>query len=186
MALNEQRAIAPAVQNDMTLTLRHPEKSDGARVWGLINECPPLDANSLYCNLLQCSHFGDTCILAERNQKAVGWVSGYHPPGDPETLFIWQVAIHKSARGEGLGKTMINALIADPKTGPVRRVQTTITKDNKASWALFRSIAKTLDAKFVEHSWFERDREFEGMHDTEHLVTIGPFAPVKKTQRGLF
>lgn len=180
MNLGEQRPSAAAVKNDMTLSFRHPEKSDGARVWRLINECPPLDANSLYCNLLQCTHFSNTCVLAERNQKAVGWVSGYKPPGDPETLFIWQVTVHESARGEGLGKTMINALIADPKAGAVKRIQTTITKDNEASWALFKSIAAALEADFAETPWFDRDREFEGAHATEHLVTIGPFEKIKQ------
>lgn len=179
MTLTEQRANAAAVRTDMTLSFRHPEKSDGARVWNLIKECPPLDQNSLYCNLLQCTHFADTCILAERNQEIVGWVSGYRPPNDPEALFVWQVAVHGSARGEGLGKSMIETLLNDPRAAPVSRLQTTITKDNGASWALFKSIAKELDAKFDEKAWLERDREFEGAHATEHLVTIGPFESVR-------
>ena len=45
--------------------MRKPRKADGARVWNLIKSIEKLDDNSMYCNLLQCSHFAGTCALAE-------------------------------------------------------------------------------------------------------------------------
>src|SRR3546814_6183592 len=44
---------------------RRPQKADGPAIWALIRSIQALDDNSLYCNLLQCSHFADTCALAE-------------------------------------------------------------------------------------------------------------------------
>ena len=37
----------------------------------------------MYCNLIQCDHFSDTCIVGEMNGEIVGWVSGYVLPDDP-------------------------------------------------------------------------------------------------------
>jgi L-2,4-diaminobutyric acid acetyltransferase len=151
-----------------------PEAEDGAAVHRLIALCPPLDGNSLYCNLLQCTHFPGTCVLAQRNGEVLGWLSAYRPPADPSQIFVWQVAVHPEARGSGLGGRMLEALLARPAAAGAEVLTTTITEPNTASWALFRGFAQRLGAPFRSRPLFVRDRHFEGAHDTEHLVSIGP------------
>ena len=164
------------MRNKKTFTFRRPEKSDGERVWRLIAECPPLDQNSLYCNLLQCTHFAETCVAAECDGELVGWVSGYCPPEEPDSVFVWQVAVHESARGAGLGRRMLETLINSDGAKKATKLKTTITKANDASWALFRSFAKSLDAAISDEEWLNRETEFGGRHDSEFMVTIGPFS----------
>ncbi|MEO7170661.1 MAG: hypothetical protein ABIY39_09830, partial [Sphingomonas sp.] len=72
------------------LKFRLPRAGDGPRIAALIAASPPLDTNSTYCNLLQCSDFADTCIVAERGDAIVGWISAYRPPSAPDRLFVWQ------------------------------------------------------------------------------------------------
>ncbi len=169
---NELEALASRTD----VTLRAPRDDDGARVWDLVAACPPLDQNSLYMNLIQCTHFADTCIIAERGEAVVGWVSGHRPPNDPSAVFVWQVAVGEDGRGQGLAKRMLRALLARPAVADARRLLTTITPGNTASWALFRSLARDLDAPIEQAPWFDRERHFAGRHETEHLVVIGPFA----------
>ena len=157
------------------MTFRHPVSEDGKKVWDLIASCPPLDRNSLYCNLLQCSHFASTCMIAEREDALAGWISGYRPPQEPDTLFVWQVAVSESARGLGLGKALLRTLLASDGARGVSRIKTTITEDNAASWALFKGAASAFGTSIEQKALFERDRHFGGRHDTEYLVTIGPF-----------
>jgi diaminobutyrate acetyltransferase len=157
--------------------LREPVVADGPAVHDLIAACPPLDRNSLYCNLLQCSDFAGTCILAERGGQAVGWVSGYRPPAEPATLFVWQVAVHPSARGLGLARRMILSLLVRPTCRGVRRIRTTITPDNAPSWALFSSVASGLRAPIRRDPGFDAEAHFRGAHASEDMVTIGEFAP---------
>ncbi len=151
---------------------REPDAEDGAAIWELIAACKPLDENSMYCNLIQCDHFRDTCILAERGGEPIGWISGYVLPADPETFFVWQVAVSERARGLGLAKRMLEKLFARDVCRDVSRLQTTITKDNDASWALFRSFAEAQDAELDHEAHFESETHFQGEHDTEHMVTI--------------
>jgi len=142
----------------------------------LIAECPPLDTNSAYCNLLQCTHFAETCVVAERDGALAGWISGYRLPAAPDQLFVWQVAVHASARGTGLGGRMLDHLIARAAADPVREILTTITEANAASWALFTSFARRHGARLARRPMFDRDAHFAGAHETEHLVSIGPLA----------
>ncbi len=156
------------------IRLRKPDATDGTAVARLIRECPPLDRNSVYCNLLQCTDFADTCILAERDGDVVGWISGYRPPAEPDTLFVWQVAVHERARGCGLAGRMLEALVERADCEDVVRMKTTITPDNDGSFALFRSFAKRMDAPFDESDGFDKHEHFDGRHDSERLITIGP------------
>lgn len=152
--------------------LRKPQAEDGAAIWSLVQRCKPLDENSMYCNLIQCDHFRDTCVVAEMNGEIVGWVSGYVLPEDPEALFVWQVAVAEEARGTGLGSQMLRELIERDATEGVRRLQTTITADNDASWALFKRFADRVDGALESEAHFTRDTHFNGEHATEHMVTI--------------
>lgn len=156
------------------ITFRAPRTKDGAAVWRLIGSCEPLDENSLYCNLLQCDHFGDTCVAAERASDGalVGWVSAYLMPDDPQTLFVWQVAVDESAQGQGVAGKMLSALLGREACAHVRRLKTTITLDNAASWALFRSVARRQGAELKSEPYLRRDDHFDGAHATEHMVTI--------------
>lgn len=151
-----------------------PTLEEGRAVHALIAECPPLDTNSLYCNLLQTHHFAATSIAAKRQNKLEGFVSGYRIPGQPDTLFVWQVAVAESARGEGLGSRMLDALVDRPGTA-FSFLETTITADNRASWALFERFAQARGANLTRSPLFEREAHFGGNHSTEILVRIGPF-----------
>lgn len=171
------KAISTATEGKaaQTIAIRAPRREDGAAVWQLIKDTESLDDNSMYCNLLQCSHFAATCALAELNGEVVGWVSGYIPPEHPDTYFVWQVCVSRKARGRGLAKRLIAAVLARKVCANVERVQSTITSDNKPSWALFGSIAETLETDLTRQPHFKREVHFAGKHDTEFLVTIGPF-----------
>ena len=140
----------------------------------LVDACPPLDPNSSYCNLLQCSHFGATSMAAFRDGKLCGSVTAYRIPSRPDTLFVWQVAVHPDARGCGLARTMLRKLVALPTLQDIRFVETSITPGNEASWRLFTGFATELHADMARSVMFDRDQHFLGAHETEHLVRIGP------------
>jgi L-2,4-diaminobutyric acid acetyltransferase len=155
--------------------IRAPESRDGPNVWRLINAAGALDPNSLYCNLLQCSHFAATCALAEIDGEIVGWMSGYVPPDQGDTLFVWQVCVADAARGHGLGRRLITSVLKRPNCADVRHVECTITKANAASWALFSKVARAMDADLESQPHFLRDTHLDGLHESEIRVTIGPF-----------
>lgn len=157
------------------LLLRVPTKADGNAVHRLIERCPPLDTNSMYCNLLQCSHFAETSVAAVLDGELAGFVSGYIVPGREDTLFIWQVAVGEQARGRGLASKMLAAIVDRESCGDVRFMETTITEDNKASWALFSRFADKRDAELVNSVMFDENDHFGGEHASEMLVRIGPF-----------
>lgn len=154
-----------------TLTLRKPTSEDGSAIWDLVRSCKPLDENSMYCNIVQAEHFSDTCVVAELEGDIVGWISGHMIPNE-DALFVWQVAVSPKARGLGLGRRMLEHLIGREACAEANQLNTTITKDNEASWALFRSFAKHVGGDLSDEAHYKREEHFDGKHATEHMVTI--------------
>ncbi|MCC9622880.1 diaminobutyrate acetyltransferase [Thalassospira sp. MA62] len=161
--------------HNANLIIRKPKCTDGARVNNLIADCKPLDENSMYCNLLQCSHFSHTCALAELDGEVVGFVSGYIVPEKPEQLFIWQVAVSEKARGLRMAKRLIMDILDRPACHDVTEITTTITSTNAPSQGVFRSVARELGADIKRKVQFERETHFGGASASEILWTIGPF-----------
>ena len=166
----------PSKDNDPSrsrdVTFRTPTDTDGAAIWNLIRESKPLDENSMYCNLIQCTDFADTCVVAELDGEIVGWISAYIKPTEPETVFVWQVAVSETARGMGVGSRMLTALLDRDACRDVTTLQTTITRSNEASWALFSRFCDRMDGDMDHEPHFTRDEHFDGTAATEYMVTI--------------
>jgi L-2,4-diaminobutyric acid acetyltransferase len=173
------QAIASAAANRLDITT--PTATDGAAVHALINRCPPLDPNSVYCNLLQCTHFAATSAIARYRANVVGFVSAYIPPPYAETLFVWQVAVDSAARGHGLARSLLTDILQRTACAGVRYVHTTVTASNVASRAMFERFAAQLDAPLRTTVMFDHKIHFKGQHDTEQLLEIGPFDPPTAT-----
>lgn len=158
--------------------LRQPQKQDGSQVWELIARAGTLDVNSPYCYMLLCDLYRDSCIVAERNGRLVGFVSALRPPRKPQHLFIWQIAVAPEERGQGLGAAMLSRLLeAARKQQPVHYVEATISPSNKASRRLFEAVARSCGSKLT----YDEDQGYAAglfpstqQHESEPLMTIGP------------
>lgn len=157
------------------VTLRKPTVADGRVIWELVSNSGVLDLNSPYSYLILCKHFADTCLLAEQGGQVVGFVTAYRPPVSPEVVFVWQVGVAESLRGQGLGSTLLYSLLDTEACRDASFLEATVTPSNTASLRLFQSLARRLEAGFREEPCF-REEHFGGVaHEPEHLVRIGPF-----------
>ena len=166
--------MTTTIENDVHL--RQPGASDGAAAWKLVCESPPLEANSCYAYLLLCEHFRDTCVIAERNGDVIGFVAAYRPPNQPDTVFVWQIAVHESARGQGLARTMLRHLLMRDVCKAVKYMDTTVTPSNEASRRTFHGLARSLDVPCAEYTLFSANQFGGDNHEDEVQIHIGPMA----------
>ncbi|MDN5842331.1 MAG: diaminobutyrate acetyltransferase [Alcaligenaceae bacterium] len=149
----------------------------------LVCDCPPLDVNSLYVYLLLCEHFSQTCIVSEDDHGLNGMVTGYVPPGRPDVLFVWQVAVAARMRGQGLGRCMLLELCDRTGMEAIQYIETTVSPGNRASRSMFAGLAQSLNTECAEHPLFDAPLFGPGEHDAEPLLRIGPFGAHR--QRGV-
>lgn len=165
-------------RHSWTRWLRRPTDSDAISIHRLIADTAVLDLNSTYAYLLMATDFADTCIVAERDGDLCGVITGYHPPARPEVLFVWQVAVARSARGTGLAATMLDSLaqrVRDDRHGHPVTVEATVAAANTASRALFGAFARRHGVPITEQPRFlARHLDPNLAHDDEPVLRIGP------------
>lgn len=171
-----QEGGSPQERPRKPLAIRNPTPTDAIPVHNLIRASAFVDDNSPYLYLLVCSHFANTSAIAERNGETVGIISGYIPPEQPDTLFVWQVAVDPMMRRRGLARAMLKYMLLGDACHKVRYIDTTVTKDNEASRKLFSSFADKLGCALNESLMFDRHKHFLNLHDSEYLLRIGPFS----------
>ncbi|GEC89238.1 diaminobutyrate acetyltransferase [Brevibacillus brevis] len=156
------------------IVLRLPTEEDGASMWELARDSKTLDLNSSYAYLLFAKYFSDTCLIAEEEGKAVGFVMGFHPPESPDTLFVWQIGVSESKRGQGIAKAMLRTMLQRTAKSDVRFLEATVSPSNGASRALFTKIANELATECEVTECFPA-RLFPGRtHEPEWTYRIGP------------
>ncbi len=154
--------------------VRKPLPSDGMHMWRLAGASPPLEQNTCYAYMLLSRHFSKTCVIAESDGSPIGYVAAYSPPDSPSILFVWQIAVHGSARGMGLAKRMLGELLNRPSCSQVQYIETSVTQSNAASQRMFRSFARDLGCA-CDESEFMRATDFGDLpHEEEVLLRIGP------------
>ncbi len=168
------KLVAEKPINSHQAVIRLMQKQDGAALHGLIAACPPLDLNSRYAYLLLCHHHAHTSVVAEIEGVLVGAVTAYIPPTQPDTLFVWQVAVAAASRGQRLGKRLLEYLLQETRTQQLRWIETTISPDNAASHNLFTSFALQHNAGCSITTLFTAEDFGESGHEEERLYKIGP------------
>lgn len=175
------------IQEHDAIALQQPQSGDGAAVWALIRDAGGLDVNSAYCYMLLCDHFRDTCVIARKGSRAIGFVSAYEKPDGRavgsvrnRALFVWQIAVERAERGSGLGSRLLETLVARYRDrlqeGESWYLEATVGPSNYASKALFHRLARSCGVAVVESEGYRADCFPEGSgHDEETLLTLGPF-----------
>lgn len=168
-------ADATATTDGDGVIIRAPRIADGAGIWELVKGTGVLDVNSSYQYLLFCREFADSSVVAEHDNKIVGFVTGFHPPRRPDVIFVWQVGVDASMRGRKVGRRLLDGLVRHGTATTSTHMETTISPSNKASQALFHSFAKAHDASVTEQPCFaEADFPQGHNHEAEVLYRIGP------------
>ncbi|MDR9501307.1 MAG: diaminobutyrate acetyltransferase [Desulfurivibrionaceae bacterium] len=159
---------------DDQMLFRPPTSHDARAMRFLARDSQVLSVNSTYFYALMARHFSATCLVAEDAGGVCGYVIGYCPPEQPDTLFVWQVGVAKSCQGKGLGKRLLMALLK--QAGPVF-LEASIAPSNQASINLFRALARHFEVShtFSEAPYFSA-ADLGEEEEAEHLMRLGPFS----------
>lgn len=168
MPTNDLTTERPAAPSD--LRFDPPTMDDGPALWALAREVG-LDPNSPYSYVMWGDYFASTSVVVRRGDEVVGFVTGFLAPAEPTTLFVWQVGVSGSARRLGLGSQMLDHLV--DRLRPLH-LEATVTPDNVASAALFRSLGTRRRTDTELTPAYPSELLGPG-HEPELRFRVGPF-----------
>ncbi len=155
------------------LVYRHPTTEDAGAVWHLVKNSGRLDLNSSYLYLLLFRYFADTCLIAERGGKLLGFVTSFVPPANHSSLFVWQIAVAPAARGQGIATKLLQRLPELPAGRTVSLMEATVSPSNHSSRRLFEAVARARDTTCeVVEGGFSASQFPEAGHEDELLVRV--------------
>lgn len=141
----------------------------------IVEESKVLDVNSAYSYLMWSKYFSNTSIVAEtENGDLIGFVSGFLQPESLDTLFVWQVAVDSTYRGNGLATTLIHQLLSQLENEKVNYLEATVTPSNTASSNLFKGMAKKYQTHCTIFECFSEEQFPTEGHEAELTYRIGP------------
>ncbi len=152
---------------------RSATPTDGARMWEFVQAAGTLELNPSYAYILLCQHFGDTCLVAEKDGEIVGFVLAYVPPRQDDTVFVWQVGVSTKVRKRGVGIQLLRHLLALDGCRSVRYIEASVTPSNRPSQNLFRSFARKWGVTCRKIPFFPAEF-FPENHEAEDLFRVGP------------
>lgn len=141
----------------------------------IVEESKVLDVNSSYSYLMWSKYFHETSIVAECEDRVIGFVSGFIQPTSLETLFVWQVAVDLDFRGLGLATKLIEQLLDHLRNQDVNYLEATVTPSNIPSSKLFKGIAEKHNTECAIFECFSKDQFPDPSHESELTYRIGPF-----------
>ena len=170
-----KRTVITKESEKPELEIRSPTTKDAAKIWQLVRETGILDPNSAYLYLLLCRDFRDTCLVAVKEARIVGFVSGYRLPSDIRVLFVWQVGVASDAKRQGIGSQLLRELV-ERNAGTLTAIEATVSPSNVASRRLFESLAQSLGASVfdVPDGGFGEGDFPPGDHEPEPRIRISP------------
>lgn len=143
-------------------------------MWKLVNQST-LDQNSVYKYIMMSSYFPETCVVAKKNDQVVGFITGFIPPNQPDTVFVWQIGVGSDQRGQGIASKLLHVLIEQQSENDIHFVESTITPSNKASQALFEKLARDYQTECEIESFFTKELFPDESFEEELKFRIGPF-----------
>lgn len=119
------------------IIIREAKENEFLKVYELVSQSPPLEKYFQHFYRIMLRYFTSTCLVAELQQKLVGWQMGFISQNSPETYFLWQIGVHPDMQGRGLGGLLLEDVEKRVYQLGCKRVEVTIDPENLPSGKLF-------------------------------------------------
>jgi len=131
-------------QKTKEITVRPLRKSDIPKVRSLIKNHLDLEENWTYKGdpwyyWTLSNMFSETCLVAEKEEKIVGFVAAYKNQSTEKDIFIEDIIVDHKVRRTGLGTKMISTLIQKAANKNCKSIWGTIDPTNKISIDFFKA-----------------------------------------------
>ena len=114
--------------------------------------------------------FSDYCLVAEEKEELAGFLTALPVPDS--ILFVWQIGVSQSFRGQGVGRQLLEAAAIKAREKGTGRICFSIEAGNEASIGLFRRFAESLGHRMEEMRGLKLSEGTGGMFKDETLYGI--------------
>jgi ribosomal-protein-alanine N-acetyltransferase len=93
-------------------------------------------------------HFGDTFLVAEDQGRIVGYAVAVL---DGEVGHIYSIAVHPTARKEGVGRILLTSLVERMRAKGLSRARLEVREDNLPAQALYKRLGFVVEGRIESY-----------------------------------
>lgn len=153
--------------------MRSPAPEDAVAIYELLQPYKPYVGTSpLYTYLLICEHFSETSLVVEDEaRQIIAFTSAFIPPRQPNTLFLWEIAVKEGFHGNNLYIRMVREICS--KVSPAY-VEATVNPSNDSSIRRLQKLSDIFGSECRQSTLFPSEYFGAVEHEDEDLYRIGP------------
>ncbi|SNQ60250.1 GNAT family N-acetyltransferase [Candidatus Methanoperedens nitratireducens] len=124
----------------MQINIREANQNDFLEVHKFVSTCKPLENYFEHFYKIMLRYFGNTCFIAEHENKIVGYLMGIKSQTHESTYFLWKIGVSPSMQGKGIGRLLLERAENKVRDIGLKRIEVTIDPENTPSKKLFESM----------------------------------------------
>lgn len=140
-----------------TITFRSPDVSHAAHISSMVKQHDQLDDNSEYIYAIWCTYFAPNTAVALDGNEVLAFITGFRPPSDPQTFFLWQTCAKPRHGIPNLGVDLIQYAAEREIGRGARTIEASVAVDNKPIKLLMKTLCRRLGGKLETGVLFASD-----------------------------
>lgn len=149
------------------MEIRNATTNDYSVLRTLAKENKPLDLHTPYTYWVCCNYYSQYCFVLERNHRPIGYIMAI---SNKDCVFVWQIAISESFRGQHLSGILIDAVAKKAIADGYSELQVTISPKNLASYYSFYNYSKSSNFAFEKIGELTVEDKEENILQTENEI----------------
>lgn len=155
----------------MTITVRHPVESDHPRVTAALNSWWDLPQLQTPIHLgfrlgsvprLFFQHFSSSCLLAEQEEKLLGFLVGLRSQDHPVESYVHFVGSSPEARRQGIASMLYRTYFNTMRLAGVKTIRCLTDIDNTVSQAFHQTLGFTIEGGDAERNGIRYHSDYDG------------------------
>jgi L-2,4-diaminobutyric acid acetyltransferase len=122
------------------MKVREARADELPKILELVKNCKPLEVYPAHVYKIIFRYFRDFCIVAEQNQKIIGFAIGFSAQNSKQACFFWQIGVNPKIQAKGVGKELVTYFEKKVKELGYKRIELTVDLENIPSQKLFEKL----------------------------------------------
>jgi ribosomal protein S18 acetylase RimI-like enzyme len=118
------------------------------------------------------NHFSETCLIAERNGRFVGFLIGFLSQTLADEAYIRFVVVHPQDRGAGIGRALYEEFFRVAQKHQRRIIRSVTSPSNLNSVAFHQLLGFTIEPQEHQINNLPVQKNYHGREDTDRVLFV--------------
>jgi predicted GNAT superfamily acetyltransferase len=154
------------------ILIRHAVPSDCESILSVVSSWWGRPIESDMFSRFFLAHFSETCLIAERNGRFIGFLIGFLSQTHADEAYIRFVVVHPQERGAGVGRALYERFFDIAAKHQRCVIRSVTSPSNTKSVAFHERLGFAIEPQEHEENHFPVERNYHGREGTDRVLFV--------------